>query len=69
MKIGKIHNYKNGEPYILKANTVKAHICCDCHLIHTVFVDSAKKGKCVMYWYRDEHETRQLRKKKKERME
>jgi len=64
MRMDKIHTYKNGEPYILKASTVKSFICCDCDLVHTIFVESAKKGKCIMYLYRDEHETNRLRKKK-----
>ena len=62
-----IHQYRNGEPYILRANTVKSLICCDCNLVHTIFVDSAKKGECVMYWYRDDHETGRLRKEKRKK--
>jgi len=67
MRIGPIHNYRNGEPYIFKADTVKANICCDCNLVHIIFVESAKKGECVMYWYRDEHETERLRKKERKK--
>lgn len=63
MKTGKPHPYLNGEPYIYKSNTVKAHECCDCGLLHFIHVDQIKKGKCVTYWYRDSYQTNRIRKK------
>ena len=65
MKIRKIHDYKNGEAYVYKSNTVKHHICCDCNLAHFIHVDKIKNGKCITYWYRDDDATRRLRKKEK----
>lgn len=65
MKIGKIHEYKNGEPYVLEKDTVKNHICCDCSLVHFIHVEKVRSGKCTTRWYRDDYETEKIRRKKK----
>jgi len=67
MKLGKIHKFKNGEPYIFEANTIKEHVCCDCGLVHFVHTVEVKGKKALTYWYRDDYQTDKLRKKKKEK--
>ena len=62
MKVGKIKNYINGEPYVFVKDHVKTHICCDCGLVHFIHTTKAKGGECVTYWYRDDYETKKQRK-------
>jgi len=51
----------NGEPVKLKKGELYEAVCCDCNLVHTMFVDKD----CVMTSYRNDYETKKLRRKKK----
>lgn len=53
---------KSGEPWILENDTLTQHICCDCGLVHEVYV-KIKKGKAILKYYRNDFDTDKLRKK------
>ena len=63
----KVHTYIDGEPMVFEVATIGHHICCDCGLVHQVYVGKIKDKKCITYWYRDSYETRRLKKKKRKK--
>ena len=56
---------QSGEPIRMTENTVTSWSCCDCGLVHTVFIDKLRKGRGEMVWFRDDHETARERKRMK----
>lgn len=65
MKSNKVHDFKNGEPWILKGETVHNHMCCGCGLVHFVYVERTGKNQFTTHWYRDDYETERLKKEKR----
>ena len=56
----------NGEPWSLEDTGVYYHFCCDCNLTHMVTVSiDYKKKKVELKFYRDDHHTKEYRKKER----
>jgi hypothetical protein len=58
-----IEDLAPGEAWIVEPGRSVYLACCDCRLIHRIRF-TMKGGKIIMRWYRDDHATRTLRRRK-----
>ena len=60
----KVHN---GDPLIYRQGDVSWLVCCDCGLVHMIYVERVSRGEAVLRLYRDDYETMKIHKARRRR--